>query len=158
MAETRTSAKSSATRKSSSVMSDLELDAMKETLKERKKSAKLSPEEQRIEGEKDVLAKIAEMPEDDRKIATRIHAIVGAAGPDLVPRTFYGMPAWSKDGKVIGFFQSKSKFKVRYCTLGFQPDALLDDGDMWPCAFAIVRMDAATEKRIAALIKKAAGG
>jgi uncharacterized protein YdhG (YjbR/CyaY superfamily) len=96
------------------------------------------------------------MPADDRALAARIHEIVIATAPELVPRTYYGMPAYAKDGKVICFFQAKSKFKVRYATLGFQPDALLDDGDMWPAAFAITNMTAANEKRIAELVKKAA--
>lgn len=140
-----------------SVLSDVEKAAMLETIKERKKSAKLSPEEQRAEGEADVRAKMAEMPEDDRAIATRIHEIVLETDPDLVPRTFYGMPAYSKDGKVIAFFQSKAKFKVRYSTLGFQHDARLDDPDeMWPVAFAVVSLTPANEKKIVQLVKKAA--
>jgi uncharacterized protein YdhG (YjbR/CyaY superfamily) len=97
------------------------------------------------------------MADDDRAIAARIHELVGAAAPDLVPRTFYGMPAYAKDGKVICFFQAKSKFKVRYSTFGFQPDARLDDGEMWPVAFAITSVTPAAEKRIAELVKKAAG-
>lgn len=149
MSDTTTTAKRN-------VLSDEEKAAMRETVKERKKAAKLSPEEQRVEGEKDVQAKIAEMPADDRKIAARIHEIVLATAPDLVARTFYGMPAYSKDGKVICFFQSKSKFKVRYSTLGFQHDARLDDGAMWPVAFALVELKPADEKRIAQLVKKAA--
>ena len=143
-------------RTSRSVLSDEEKAAMQETVRERRKAAKLSPEEQRIEGEADVQAKIAEMPEDDRAIATRIHKIVLEAVPELVPRTFYGMPAYSKDGKVICFFQAKSKFKVRYSTLGFQHDARLDDGEMWPVAFAVVKLTPENEKRIAQLVKKAA--
>jgi uncharacterized protein YdhG (YjbR/CyaY superfamily) len=143
-------------RTSRSVLSDEEKAAMQETVRERRKVAKLSPEEQRIEGEADVQAKIAEMPEDDRAIATRIHKIVLEAVPELVPRTFYGMPAYSKDGKVICFFQSKSKFKVRYSTLGFQHDARLDDGEMWPVAFAVIKLTPENEKRIAQLVKKAA--
>ena len=142
--------------KTASVLSDEEKAAMQETVKERKKAAKLSPEEQRIEGEKDVQAKIAEMPADDRAIAARIHEIVRETAPELVPRTFYGMPAYAKDGKVICFFQSKTKFKVRYSTLGFQHDAGLDDGTMWPVAFALVQLTPADEKRIAELVRKAA--
>ena len=130
---------------------------MRETIRERKKAAKLTPEEQRAEGEADVLAKIAEMAEDDRAIAARIHELVLAAAPQLVPRTFYGMPAYARDGKVICFFQAKSKFKVRYSTFGFQPDARLDDEEMWPVAFAITSVTPAAEKRIAELVKKAAG-
>ena len=158
MADTKRSTKrTSSTRTSGAVLSDAERAAMQETIRERKKAAKRSPEEQRIEGEADVLAKIAEMADDDRTIAERIHAIVRKVAPDLVSRTFYGMPAYAKDGKVICFFQAKSKFKVRYSTLGFQPDARLDDGEMWPVAFAVTRLTAAAEKRIAELVKHAAG-
>jgi uncharacterized protein YdhG (YjbR/CyaY superfamily) len=130
---------------------------MAETIRERKKAAKLTPEAARIQGEADVQAKIAEMAEEDRAIAARIHELVRATAPDLVARTFYGMPAYAKDGKVICFFQAKSKFKVRYSTFGFQPDARLDDGEMWPVAFALTGLTAAGEKRIAELVKKAAG-
>ena len=100
------------------------------------------------------------MPSDDRKMGERIHEIVSAAVPALVPKTYYGMPAYAtegKNGKVIAFFKPKSKFKVRYSTVGFQPDARLDDGAMWPTEFAVIELTAAVESRIAALIKKAAG-
>jgi uncharacterized protein YdhG (YjbR/CyaY superfamily) len=158
MADTKTSTKrASSAKTSANVLSEAERAAMQETIRERKKAAKLSPDEQRAEGEADVQAKIAEMPEDDRAMAARIHEIVHATAPDLVPRTFYGMPAYAKDGKVICFFQSKSKFKVRYSTLGFQPDARLDEDEMWPIAFALTRLTAAGEKRIAELLKKATG-
>jgi uncharacterized protein YdhG (YjbR/CyaY superfamily) len=157
MADTKASTKRASTAKSSgNVLSDEERAAMAETIRERKRSARLSPEEARIQGEADVQAKIAEMAEDDRAIATRIHELVLATAPDLVPRTFYGMPAYAKDGKVICFFQSKSKFKVRYSTLGFQPDAMLDDGEMWPVAFALTSLTTAGERRIAELVKQAA--
>ena len=148
--------RSSSARTSGNVLSDEERAAMQETIRERKKAAKRSPEEQRAEGEADVQAKIAEMAEDDQAIATRIHELVLAAAPILVPRTFYGMPAYAKDGKVICFFQAKSKFKVRYSTLGFQPDARLDEGQMWPVAYALTSLTAAGEGRIAELVKKAA--
>jgi uncharacterized protein YdhG (YjbR/CyaY superfamily) len=128
---------------------------MQETIRERKKAVKLSPEEARAQGEADVQAKIAEMAADDRAIAARIHALVLAAVPGLVPRTFYGMPARAKDGKVICFFQAKSKFKVRHSTLGFQHDARLDEEEIWPVAFAITSLTAAGERRIAELVKKA---
>ena len=108
------------------------------------------------DGESDVLAKIAEMPKKDRVMAERIHAIVKASAPDLVPRTWYGMPAYSKDGKVVCFFQSAHKFKARYATLGFNDRANLDDGDMWPTSFALKELTAAGEKKIARLVKKAA--
>lgn len=158
MADTKASTKRTSSAKASgNVLSDEERAAMAETIRERKRSAKLSPEEARIQGEADVQAKIAEMDEPDRAMAARIHELVRAAAPDLVPRTFYGMPAYAKDGKVICFFQAKSKFKVRYSTLGFQPDARLDDAEMWPVAFAVTSLTSAGEKRITELVKKAAG-
>lgn len=156
MPDTKPSKKGSSSARTDSVLSDAELAAMKETIRERKKAAKRSPQEQRAEGEADVQAKIAEMADDDRAIAARIHKVVLATAPDLVPRTFYGMPAYAKDGKVICFFQAKSKFKVRYSTFGFQPDAMLDDTEMWPVAYAVTNLTAAGEKRIAQLVKKAA--
>ena len=157
MTDPKPSAKQSSSDKPSrNVLSDEERAAMQETIRERKKAAKRSPEEQRVEGEADVQAKIAEMADDDRAIAARIHQLVLGAAPGLVPRTFYGMPAYAKDGKVICFFQAKSKFKVRYSTLGFQPDARLDDGEIWPVAFAVTKLTPAGERRIAELVKKAA--
>ncbi len=159
MSETKAAAKGKAPAKASgSVLSDEERAAMAETVKERRKAAKLSPEEQRAEGEKDVLAKIAELPDDDRALASRIHELVLAAAPELSPRTFYGMPAYARNGKVICFFQPKTKFKVRYGTLGFQHDASLDDGQMWPVSFAVEGLTPAYEKQISELVKKAAGG
>jgi uncharacterized protein YdhG (YjbR/CyaY superfamily) len=110
----------------------------------------------RAAGESDLLAKIAEMPESERAIATRLHEIISASAPDLWPKTWYGMPAYAKDGKIICFFQAASKFNVRYATLGFQHDANLDDGAMWPTAFALKELTAAEEARISALVKKAA--
>jgi hypothetical protein len=107
------------------------------------------------DGESDVLAKIAEMPDSDRAMGERIHAIVKAAAPDLVPRTWYGMPAYAKDGKVICFFRSAQKFKTRYATLGFSDKANLDDGVMWATDFALTKLTAAEEARITALIKQA---
>ena len=105
--------------------------------------------------ESTVLAKIAELPEPDRGMAMRVHEIVKASAPELSPRTWYGMPAYAKDGKVVCFFQSAQKFKSRYGTLGFSDKASLDDGDMWPIAFALPRLTPAAEKKIAALVKKA---
>jgi uncharacterized protein YdhG (YjbR/CyaY superfamily) len=158
MADAKGSTKrTSSAQSSGGGLSDEERAAMAETIRERKRSAKLSPEEARIQGDVDVRAKIAEMADDDRALAARIHEIVLAAAPHLVPRTFYGMPAYAKDGKVICFFQAKSKFKVRYSTFGFQPDARLDDGEMWPVAFALTSLTAAGETQIAELVKKAAG-
>jgi uncharacterized protein YdhG (YjbR/CyaY superfamily) len=106
-------------------------------------------------GESDVLAKIAEMPKSDRAMAERLHAIVKASAPALSPRTWYGMPAYAKDGKVVCFFQSAQKFKTRYATLGFSDKANLDDGAMWPTAFALKELTAAEEARISALVKQA---
>jgi uncharacterized protein YdhG (YjbR/CyaY superfamily) len=122
-----------------------EREAMKEYVRE-----KQSPG-----GESEVLAKIAEMKEPDRAMAQRLHAIVKASAPDLTSRTWYGMPAYSKDDKVICWFQSAQKFKSRYATLGFSDKAKLDDGEMWPVAFALKKLGAAEETRIAALVKKA---
>jgi uncharacterized protein YdhG (YjbR/CyaY superfamily) len=125
--------------------------AMKERARE------LKAEKSKADGESDVLAKIAEMPKADRVMAERIHAIVKASAPDLTPRTWYGMPAYAKDGKVVCFFQSAHKFKTRYATLGFSDKANLDDGAMWPNAFALKELTAAEEARISALVKRALG-
>jgi hypothetical protein len=149
-----------ATAKPRKVWSDVEREAAAETARERRAQSKRKPEDARAEGEKEVQAKIAELPEADRSMAARLHELVTNAAPTLVPRTFYGMPAYAtegKNGKVICFFQAKSKFKVRYSTFGFQPDAALDDGDMWPTSFALGRLTPAVEKQIVALVKKAAG-
>jgi uncharacterized protein YdhG (YjbR/CyaY superfamily) len=123
--------------------------AMRERAKELKAAAG------KADGEKDVLAKIAEMPKADRAMAERLHALVKASAPDLSPRTWYGMPAYAKDGKIVCFFQSAHKFKSRYATLGFSDNANLDKGDMWPTSFALKELTAAEEKKIAALVKKA---
>jgi uncharacterized protein YdhG (YjbR/CyaY superfamily) len=109
----------------------------------------------KADGESDVLAKIAQMPERDRAMAERLHAIIRASAPALSPRTWYGMPAYAKHGDVICFFQSAQKFKTRYATFGFSDKANLDDGSMWPTAFALKEMSTAEEARIAALVKKA---
>ena len=119
--------------------------AMKERAEELKKAG----------GESDVLAKIAEMPKSDRAMAKRIHAIVKASAPGLSPKTWYGMPAYAKDGKVVCFFQSAHKFKSRYATFGFNDAAKLDEGGMWPTSFALKKLTAAEENKIAALVKKA---
>ena len=109
----------------------------------------------KADGEAEVLASIAAMPEPDRAVAERIHAIVNANAPVLSPRLWYGMPAYAKDGKVVCFFQSAQKFKTRYATFGFQHEANLDEGDMWPVAFAVKKLTAAEEARIAELVKRA---
>jgi uncharacterized protein YdhG (YjbR/CyaY superfamily) len=123
--------------------------AMKERARE------LKAARNKADGEREVLAKIAEMPAADRAMAERIHAIVTAAAPDLSPRTWYGMPAYAKDDKVVCFFKVASKFATRYATLGFSDQANLDDGSMWPTDFALTKLTAADEKRIAALVKRA---
>jgi len=130
--------------------------AMKERIKEMKLEAKAA--QSRAEGEKTLLARIAEMPEPDRSLAQRVHEIVTASAPELMPKTWYGMPAYAnKDGKVVVFFQDAAKFNARYATLGFQDAAALDDGSMWATSFAVVKMTTAVEERIAALVKKAVG-
>ncbi|MEU2353978.1 DUF1801 domain-containing protein [Streptomyces misionensis] len=133
--------------------------AMKEHAREQKKAAarRGSRAEKEAAAERDVLAKIAEMPEADRILAERIHAIVKTAAPDLTPKLWYGMPAYARDGKVLCHFQSAQKFKSRYATLGFSDQAALDDGAMWPTAYALKELTAADEQRISALVKKAAG-
>ena len=132
---------------------DDERAAMKERAQELKAEARRGKD--REAGERDLLAKIAEMPGPDRALAERVHAIVTANAPDLMPKTWYGMPAYATDGKVVCFFQSAEKFKSRYATLGFNDSANLDEGAMWATSFALKRLTAADEKRIAALVKKA---
>jgi uncharacterized protein YdhG (YjbR/CyaY superfamily) len=128
--------------------------AMKEAVAEAKRAAKRGADN--AAGEADLLAKVAEMPEPDRSMAARIHEIVKAAVPELASKTWYGMPAYTKDGKSICFFQAASKFNVRYATFGFQPDARLDDGAMWANAFAVLELTPEVEERIASLVKQAA--
>jgi uncharacterized protein YdhG (YjbR/CyaY superfamily) len=130
--------------------------AARETVRERKRQAKQGAN--REAGLKDVLEKIAEMPKSDRAIAERIHAIVLETAPDLMPKTWYGMPAYAnKDGKLICFFQSADKFKARYATFGFQETAKIDNGTMWPTSWALTKLTGDDEKKIAALVKKAVG-
>jgi len=152
--------RASAARKGENIWTDEERAAVQAAAAERKASAGRTPEEQREEGLRDFKGSIAKMPVDDRAMAERVHAVVTAAVPSLVPKTYYGMPAYAregKDGKVIAFFKAKSKFKVRYSTFGFQADASLDEGDMWPTEFAVTKLTPGVEKRIADLVKKAAG-
>jgi len=155
--KTTTKRPSRARTTSDNVFTDEERAAVQATARERKSQARLSPEEEREAGEQEVRAKIAEMPTADRVMGERIHELVTGKAPVLVPRTYYGMPAYAKDGKVICFFKPASKFKVRYATFEFQPDARLDDGEMWPVSFAVAKLTAGVEARIAELVKKAAG-
>ena len=141
--------------KKSKGFTDEERAAMKERAKEQKAEARAN--KKKAEGESDLLAKIAEMSEPDRAMAKRLHAIIKASAPALSPKTWYGMPAYAKDGKVVCFFQSAQKFNSRYATLGFNDEANLDEGAMWPTSFALKELTAAEEARISALVKRAAG-
>jgi len=125
-------------------------------MRERAKELKVAARARKADGVSDVLAKIAEMPEPDRAMAQRVHAIIKASAPGLSPRTWYGMPAYAKDESVVCFFQSAQKFKARYATFGFSDQANLDEGNCWPTAFALKKLTAAEEARIGALVKKAA--
>ena len=151
--ETTKSAKNTANTKNAG-FTDEERAAMKERAKEMKAEARAN--QSRAEGERDVLAKIAEMPETERALATRLHEIITASAPVLSPKTWYGMPAYANtDGKIVCFFQSADKFKTRYATLGFGDTAHLDEGAMWPTSFALKELTAAAEARIIALVKQA---
>lgn len=150
MTETQKSAKST-----TAIFSDDEKAAMKEAAKERKAAARLGAD--KAEGLSDLLAKIAEMPKADRVIAERIHAVVTSNAPALTAKTWYGMPAYARDGKIVCFFKAADKFKTRYATFGFEEAANLDDGEMWPTSYALTKLTAADEARIGALVKKAAG-
>jgi uncharacterized protein YdhG (YjbR/CyaY superfamily) len=132
---------------------DAEKAAMKERAKEMKAEARAGKD--RAAGEADLLAKIAEMPEPERQMAARLHEIVMASAPVLAPKTWYGMPAYAKDGKVVCFFQSAAKFESRYATFGFNDSAMLDDGAMWPVSFAITELTAVEEAKIIAMVKRA---
>jgi uncharacterized protein YdhG (YjbR/CyaY superfamily) len=143
---------STATKKTSNGFTAEERAAMKERVGELKAEARGG----KADGERDVLAKIAEMPPKDRALAERVHAIVKASAPGLSPKTWYGMPAYARDGKVVCFFQSADKFKARYATLGFNHAANLDEGAMWPTSFALTKVTAAEEATIVALVARAA--
>ena len=147
MKDTQTSAKSTP------VFSDEERDAMKERAKEQKAAKRKGTED----GESEVLAKLAEMPDADRVMGERIHAIVKASAPAFTTRLWYGQPAYARDGKVVCFFQPAQKFKTRYSTFGFSDVARLDDGTMWPTSYALTELTSADEKRLGELVKKAAG-
>ena len=146
---------SSTTGRTSKGFTEEERAALKERAQELKASARRGPGAGKADGESEVLAKIAEMPEPDRVVAERLHAIIKASAPALSPRTWYGMPAYAKDGNVVCFFQSSQKFKTRYATLGFSDKANLDEGAMWPTTFALAELTADSEARIGALVKKA---
>jgi uncharacterized protein YdhG (YjbR/CyaY superfamily) len=156
MKDTKRSAKSTtANDKKFEGFTDEERGAMKERAQELKAAARRGPRAAKADGESAVLAKIAEMPEPDRAMGERLHAIIKASAPALSPKLWYGMPAYAKDGKVVCFFQSAQKFKSRYATFGFNDDANLDEGTMWPTSFALTELTAADEARIGALVKKA---
>jgi len=156
MKDTPKSAKStSATGKTFKGLTDEERAAMKERTQELKAEARRGPRADKAEGERAVLAKLAEMPQPDRALGERLHAVIKASAPALSPRLWYGMPAYAKDGKVVCFFQSAQKFNTRYATFGFNDAANLDEGAMWPTAFALTELTATDEARIGALVKKA---
>lgn len=144
---------SAATHKESQGFTAEEQAAMKERAKELKAEARANKD--RAAGESDLLAKIAEMPEPDRAMATRLHEIITESAPALFPKTWYGMPAYARESKVVCFFQSASKFNARYATLGFNDTATLDEGAMWPTAYALIELTPAEEARIIELVKKA---
>ncbi len=143
------SVKSTATNKRYEGFTAAEKAAMQDRVQEMKVAA------QKADGESEVLAKIAELPATDRDMAKRLHAVIKSSAPALSPKTWYGMPAYAKDGKIVCFFQSAQKFKTRYATLGFNDAARLDEGNMWPTAFALMKLTPADEARIGALVKKA---
>jgi hypothetical protein len=153
--EQKSAKNTTATDKKFEGFTDDERGAMKERAQELKAAARRGPRVAKADEESAVLAKIAEMPEPDRVMAERLHAIIKASAPALSARLWYGMPAYAKDGKVVCFFQSAQKFKSRYATFGFNDSANLDEGAMWPTAFALTELTAADEARIGALVKKA---
>jgi uncharacterized protein YdhG (YjbR/CyaY superfamily) len=156
MKDTRKSAKSTtATGKTLEGFTDEERAAMKQRAQELKAEARRGPRAAKADGERAVLEKIAEMPEPDRAMAERLHAVIKASAPALSPRLWYGMPAYAKDGKVVCFFQPAQKFNSRYATFGFNDQANLDEGTMWPTSFALTELTADDEARIGALVKKA---
>jgi hypothetical protein len=153
---TQKSAKGTTVRgKAARGLTDEERAAMKEHAQELKAAARHSSRADKADGESEVLAKIAAMPGPDRALGERLHAIIKASAPALTPRLWYGMPAYARDGKVVCFFQNAAKFKTRYATFGFMDKANLDEGGMWPTAFALKELTAADEAKIGALVKKA---
>ena len=156
MKDTQRSAKSATAKgKTSGGFTGEERAAMKERAQELKAAARRGPRAGKADGESDVLAKIAEMPKSDRAMAERLHAVIKASAPALEPKTWYGMPAYAKEGKVVCFFKSADKFKSRYATFGFEEAANLDDGAMWPTSFALMELTATGEATIAGLVKQA---
>jgi uncharacterized protein YdhG (YjbR/CyaY superfamily) len=155
MTEGKTTTKRKRAGTSANVWTDEERAAMQESARERKAASRRGSVDERAEGEREIRDKIAELPEPDRTMAEQVHTLVSDKAPVLVPRTYYGMPAYAKDGKVICFFQPASKFKVRYSTFGFQPEASIDDGEMWPVAFAVTKLTPGVKSRIAELVKRA---
>jgi uncharacterized protein YdhG (YjbR/CyaY superfamily) len=155
MNDTKQSAETTATDKTFEGLSDEERAAMKQRTRELKAEARRGPRAGKADGEGDVLAKIAELPAPDRALAERLHALITASAPVLSPKTWYGMPAYARDGKVVCFFQAADKFKTRYAMFGFNDVANLDDGAMWPVTFALTELTAADEARIGALVKRA---
>jgi len=155
MKDTQKSAKSTTAKKRHEGFTDEERAASTTKQAAKKAAARPGPRADKADGESAVLAKIAEMPEPDRAMGKRLHAVIKASAPALSPRLWYGMPAYAKDGKVVCFFQSAQKFKTRYATFGFSDEANLDEGAMWPTAFALTKLTAADEARIGALVKKA---
>ena len=155
MAERKPSKKGTQKSAKSTTFTDEERVAMKERVQEQKAAARRGPRADKADGESAVLAKIAEMPGPDRAMGERLHAVIKASAPALLPRLWYGMPAYAKDGKVVCFFQSAQKFNTRYATFGFSDEANLDEGALWPVAFALKELTAAEEARIGALVKKA---
>ena len=149
MKDTQKSAKSTTAKRTHEAFTDEERAAIKERVKETKVAA------DKADGESALLEKIAEMQEPDRAMGKRLHAVIKASAPSLSPKLWYGMPAYAKDGKIVCFFQPAQKFKTRYATLGFNDAAHLDEGAMWPTAFALTKLTAADEARIGALVKKA---
>ena len=156
MKDTDKSARSTtATDRTSAGWTDEERAAMKERQEELKAAARRGSRASKVDGERDVLAKIAEMPGPDRAIAERLHALIKASAPALSPKTWYGMPAYAREGKVVCFFQGADKFKSRYATFGFNDAANLDEGTMWPTSFALTELTPADEELIGALVKRA---
>lgn len=154
----KTSTKRSTASRTKTVWTEEEQAAIQEAARERKAASRRNPATARQEGERDIRAKIAEMPDEDRVMAQRFYDIVSATAPALVPRTYYGMPAFANEnGKVVCFFTPAAKFKERYASLGFNPDAHLDEGTMWPTSWALTEMTDANEKKIAELVKRAVG-